>query len=83
VVVDDFATWESAVSTRRDDDLVAAAWASLPSRWRHVLWLIEVDQYSPAELAPSMAISANAVSSLATRARRALRTAYVDQQRVA
>nr|WP_246211345.1 sigma-70 family RNA polymerase sigma factor [Phytoactinopolyspora alkaliphila] len=83
VSVDDFATWESSATTtnaHHDDDLVTAAWASLPARWRRVLWLIEVDQYSPAELAPSMSMTPNAVSSLATRARRALRTAYVAQQ---
>lgn len=56
----------------------AAAWASLPPRWRYVLWLIEVDKYSPAELAPVMGMTPSAVSSLGTRARRALRTAYLE-----
>jgi RNA polymerase sigma factor (sigma-70 family) len=61
-------------------DLVVAAWASLPSRWRRVLWLIEVDRYTPAELAPAMAMTPNAVSSLATRARRGLCAAYQAMQ---
>ncbi|WP_166355922.1 RNA polymerase sigma factor [Phytoactinopolyspora limicola] len=62
------ATWQS--------DLVGAAWASLPGRWRSVLWLIEVDRYSPTELAAALGLTPNAVSSLATRARQALRVAY-------
>lgn len=69
-----------SASAPAQDDLAAAALASLPRRWRDVLWLIEVDQYSPAELAPAMSMTANAVSSLATRARRALRTAYAEQE---
>ncbi|WP_158563914.1 RNA polymerase sigma factor [Jiangella anatolica] len=63
------------------EDPTAAAFAGLPRRWRAVLWLIEVEGYSPAELAPAMAMTPNAVSSLATRARRALRTAYRQQGR--
>ncbi|WP_147375463.1 RNA polymerase sigma factor [Jiangella rhizosphaerae] len=55
----------------------AATLASLPRRWRAILWLIEVEGYSPAELAPAMALSPSAVSSLATRARRAFRKAYL------
>ncbi|PZF79847.1 RNA polymerase sigma factor [Jiangella anatolica] len=56
---------------------ITAAWASLPPRWRSILWLVEVDRYSPAELAPRMSLTPNAVSSLASRARQALRTAYL------
>ncbi|WP_162605737.1 RNA polymerase sigma factor [Jiangella aurantiaca] len=61
-----------------DCDAAAAALASLPRRWRAILWLIEVEGYAPTELAPLMAISPTAVSSLATRARRAFRSAYPD-----
>ncbi|TDE02562.1 RNA polymerase sigma factor [Jiangella asiatica] len=60
-----------------DGDRIAAAWAGLPARWRQVLWLVDVEDYAPAELAPRMAMTPNAVSSLATRARRALRAAYL------
>lgn len=83
VCTDDFAIWEAQFKTRSGGpqaDLVNAAWASLPPRWRHVLWLIEVDRYSPAELASAMSLTPNAVSSLATRARQALRSAYLTMQ---
>ncbi len=84
VCIDDFTAWDNYVSATpvggTQADLVNAAWASLPPRWRHILWLIDVDRYSPAELAPAMSMTANAVSSLATRARRALRSAYMAQQ---
>ncbi|WP_162606556.1 RNA polymerase sigma factor [Jiangella asiatica] len=68
-------------STQLDD--IAAAWAGLPDRWRAVLWQLEVDRYSPAELAPALDMTPNAVSSLASRARKALRTAYIAHQRAA
>lgn len=80
IVTDDQDVWERHLDTSDEvppeSDRFTAAWASLPARWRHVLWLIEVDRYSPAELAPGLAMTANAVSSLASRARRALRLAY-------
>ncbi|WP_157988026.1 RNA polymerase sigma factor [Jiangella endophytica] len=53
------------------------ALATLPPRWRTILWLVEVERYSPAELAAPMSMTPSAVSSLAHRARRALRTAYL------
>lgn len=84
LLTDDDAMWERLLTPTAQrsmqDDMISAAWASLPPRWRQVLWLIEVDEYSPAELAPRMSMTANAVSSLATRARKALRTAYAAQQ---
>jgi RNA polymerase sigma factor (sigma-70 family) len=80
---DDDSLWERLIAPTALDspqgDVVAAAWSTLPRRWRQVLWLIEVDRYSPAELAPRMSMTANAVSSLATRARCALRSAYQAQ----
>lgn len=69
---------ESAGSRQLDD--VAVAWAGLPHRWRGILWSIEVDRYSPTELAPALDMSPTAVSSLASRARDALRTAYLAQR---
>ncbi|WP_162606045.1 RNA polymerase sigma factor [Jiangella aurantiaca] len=75
----DEAEWEQRPSDTPLPDPAAgaaAALATLPPRWRDVLWLIEVDRYSPAELAAPMQMSPNAVSSLASRARRALRLAY-------
>ncbi|WP_053206085.1 sigma factor-like helix-turn-helix DNA-binding protein [Jiangella muralis] len=54
----------------------ATALASLPARWRHVLWLVDVERYSPSELGSRLSMTPNAVSSLAARARKALRAAY-------
>lgn len=83
-VSDDLASYEPGTAAAQPSgkylDDVAAAWASLPDRWRRVLWLIEVDRYSPAELADMFGMSPTAVSSLATRAREALRTAFLAQQ---
>ncbi|WP_162451298.1 sigma-70 family RNA polymerase sigma factor [Phytoactinopolyspora mesophila] len=80
---DDNTLWERLIAPVAFEspqaDVVAAAWETLPKRWQQVLWLIEVDRYSPAELAPRMSMTANAVSSLATRARSALRSAYLAQ----
>lgn len=84
VFLDDFVIWESQFMPEPaspHEDLVNAAWASLPPRWRHILWLIEVDRFSPAELAPAMSLTPNAVSSLATRARQAMRLAYLTMLR--
>jgi len=82
VVNDDPAMWERfgdtvSVQLPAQAERATAAWASLPPRWRSILWLVEVDRYSPAELAADMALTPNAVSSLASRARQALRTAYL------
>lgn len=80
VTNDDPAMWErftEAVQPPAQAERATAAWASLPPRWRSILWLVEVDRYSPAELAAGMSLTPNAVSSLASRARQALRTAYL------
>jgi RNA polymerase sigma factor (sigma-70 family) len=80
VTNDDPAMWERFTDSGQPPvqaERVNAAWASLPPRWRSILWLVEVDRYSPAELAPGLALTPNAVSSLASRARQALRTAYL------
>lgn len=80
VTNDDPDLWErntEIVQLPAQADRVTAALASLPPRWRSILWLVEVDRYSPAELAPGLSLTPNAVSSLASRARQALRTAYL------
>jgi RNA polymerase sigma factor (sigma-70 family) len=55
---------------------VRSAMMSLPVRWREVLWSTEVEGQSPAELAAELGASAQAISALAYRARKALRQAY-------
>ncbi|SDU21656.1 RNA polymerase sigma factor [Jiangella alkaliphila] len=80
VANDDPDMWERhadiVVQPPAQAERATAAWASLPPRWRSILWLVEVDRYSPAELAAGLSLTPNAVSSLASRARQALRTAY-------
>ncbi|MBA2956657.1 sigma-70 family RNA polymerase sigma factor [Nocardioides sp. CGMCC 1.13656] len=56
----------------------AKAFASLPERWQLVLWHTEVEGQKPADIAPILAMSANAVSALAYRAREGLRQAYLS-----
>jgi RNA polymerase sigma factor (sigma-70 family) len=57
--------------------LVATAFGELPERWRMVLWHTEVEGETPAEVAPLLGISANAVAALAYRARQGLRERYL------
>lgn len=60
-------------------ELVRAAFATLPLRWRTVLWHLDVDGRKPNELASSLGLTPNAVSALAYRAREGLRKAYLEQ----
>ncbi|QXC59709.1 sigma-70 family RNA polymerase sigma factor [Aquihabitans sp. G128] len=60
-------------------DTAAAAFASLPERWRMVLWHTEVEGQSPAQVAELLGIKPNAVAALAYRAREGLRQAYLGQ----
>lgn len=55
----------------------ARAFASLPERWQLVLWHTEVEEHRPAEVAPLLGMTPNAVSALAYRAREGLRQAYL------
>lgn len=64
-------------------DTAAAAFASLPERWRMVLWHTEVEGQSPAEVADLLGIKPNAVAALAYRAREGLRQAYLSQHQPA
>lgn len=58
--------------------LAAKAFARLPERWQAVLWHTEIEQQSPAEVAPLLGLTANGVSALAYRAREGLRQAYLQ-----
>jgi RNA polymerase sigma factor (sigma-70 family) len=55
----------------------ADAFASLPERWRMVLWHTEVEGESPAQVAPLLGMRPNSVAALAYRAREGLRQAYL------
>lgn len=58
--------------------LAAKAFAMLPERWQAVLWHTEIEQQSPADVAPLLGLTANGVSALAYRAREGLRQAYLQ-----
>ncbi|MFF5990333.1 sigma-70 family RNA polymerase sigma factor [Prauserella flavalba] len=58
--------------------LAAKAFARLPERWQAVLWHTEIEQQSPAEVAPLLGLTPNGVSALAYRAREGLRQAYLQ-----
>ena len=61
-----------------ESEAAARAFASLPERWQLVLWHTEVERQRPAEVAPLLGLSPNAVSQLAHRAREGLRQAFVS-----
>jgi RNA polymerase sigma factor (sigma-70 family) len=65
------------VVNRWNASTAATAFASLPERWRTVLWHTEVEEETPAEIAPLLGMSANGVAALAYRAREGLRQAYL------
>ncbi|WP_433219987.1 zf-HC2 domain-containing protein [Microtetraspora malaysiensis] len=56
---------------------VAAAYFSLPERWRMVLWHTEVETCAAAEIAPMLGLSVKGVAALAFRAREGLRQAFL------
>ncbi|HEX6518630.1 MAG TPA: sigma-70 family RNA polymerase sigma factor [Streptosporangiaceae bacterium] len=58
--------------------MVARAFASLPERWRAVLWHTEIEGARPAEVAGLLGLTANGVAALAYRAREGLRQAYLQ-----
>ncbi|TVT46727.1 sigma-70 family RNA polymerase sigma factor, partial [Amycolatopsis rhizosphaerae] len=58
--------------------MAARAFARLPERWQAVLWHTEIEQQTPAEVAPLLGLTPNGVSALAYRAREGLRQAYLQ-----
>jgi RNA polymerase sigma factor (sigma-70 family) len=65
------------VLRRWDAEAAVTAFASLPERWRTVLWHTEVEDETPAEIAPLLGMRPNGVAALAYRAREGLRQAYL------
>ena len=61
-----------------DRSIVAEAFGELPPRWRAVLWLTEVEGYSPKDTALLLQASPNNVAQLGVRARGRLRERYVQ-----
>jgi RNA polymerase sigma factor (sigma-70 family) len=58
--------------------MIVRAFASLPERWRTVLWHTEIEGARPAEVAALLGLNANGVAALAYRAREGLRQAYLQ-----
>lgn len=71
--------WEDTAVAELESRLAAQAFAKLPARWQAVLWHTEVDRESPAEVAPRLGLTPNAVAALAYRAREGLRQAYLQE----
>jgi RNA polymerase sigma factor (sigma-70 family) len=65
------------VLNRWNATTAATAFATLPERWRTVLWHTEVEEETPAEIAPLLGMRPNGVAALAYRAREGLRQAYL------
>jgi RNA polymerase sigma factor (sigma-70 family) len=59
--------------------LAVRALSRLPERWRAVLWHTEIDDASPADIAPLFGLTPNGVAALAYRAREGLRQAYLQE----
>lgn len=57
----------------------ARAYHRLPERWRAVLWHTEIRGATPAEVAPLLGLTPNAVAVLAYRAREGLRRLYLQE----
>lgn len=58
--------------------IAVRAFRTLPSRWQAVLWYLEVEGMDPAEVAPLLQLTPNAVSALAVRAREGLKKAWLQ-----
>jgi len=71
-------TTESTTLKALDRSLTAQAFRSLPDRWQEVLWYCDVEQLSPATVAPLLGLAPNSVSALAYRAREGLRQAWIQ-----
>ncbi|MGW5714649.1 sigma-70 family RNA polymerase sigma factor [Amycolatopsis sp. NPDC003865] len=70
---------DEPVDSRLHGSVAAGAFASLPERWRTVLWRTEIEGESPARIAQDLGMTPNSVAALAYRAREGLRQAYLDQ----
>jgi RNA polymerase sigma factor (sigma-70 family) len=69
---------DDPVLLQAENTMVGKAFAALPERWQAVLWYTQVDGMSPAEAGVLLGMSANAVTSLAYRAREGLRESYLQ-----
>ncbi len=61
-------------------DTVQLAMCDLPQRWKDILWRLDVEGQTPAAIAVEIGATAQAISALGYRARRAFRKAYDAMQ---
>lgn len=71
------ASGEDHVVRAVDGDLIAAAFRSLPERWRAVLWHCVVEEEPAAQAGTLLGLTPSGVASLTARAREGLREAYL------
>ena len=71
--------WVDTAVAGLESSLAARAFARLPERWQTVLWHTEVEQETPAQVAPLLGLTPNGVAALAYRAREGLRQAYLQE----
>lgn len=64
---------------RFDEGAIARAFRQLPERWQSALWMTAVEGLPNEEVSRQLGIRANAVASLAFRARAGLRQAYLAE----
>ena len=74
--------WEDSAVADLETSLAARAFHRLPERWQTVLWHTEVEQESPADVAPLLGLTPNGAAALAYRAREGLRQAYLQEHLV-
>ncbi|MCD2498456.1 sigma-70 family RNA polymerase sigma factor [Microbacterium nymphoidis] len=74
------ATTEQVMITMEENNAAAQAFATLPPRWQGVLWYSHVDGVPPREIATRLGLTANGVSALVVRAKRAFRDAWLSAQ---
>ncbi|GAA2607157.1 MULTISPECIES: sigma-70 family RNA polymerase sigma factor [Streptomyces] len=70
-------TGEDRVMRAVDGGLIAAAFRSLPERWRAVLWHSVVEDEPAAKVGTLLGLTPSGVASLTARAREGLREAYL------
>ncbi|WP_158791131.1 RNA polymerase sigma factor, partial [Streptomyces sp. NRRL WC-3549] len=68
---------EEHVLRAEDGGMVAAAFRSLPERWRAVLWHSVVEEEPAAKVGTLLGLTPSGVASLVARAREGLREAYL------
>lgn len=62
-----------------EHSMIAEAYASLPERWRQILWEVDVQGRKAAEVGAELGLSPNSAAALTKRARQGLSRAWLQQ----